>query len=152
MAQGTIVLFETFAKNAFLGGIGDISSVANSIMVSPITNERVPTASDDRWNYVTASANNAIHRRLVNPRLVTSGGKTTFTADPLYWPVDPPIEKIWYLILSSYTYNAYVADVVLIGFMDVTPDGGTTPWDVGVTPLTVTWNASGVFDCQVLDG
>lgn len=147
MAQGTLTLFEEFAKY-IADGSHDFD--ADSFKVMLISNTTVAAASDatpDSGDYteVTGTGYTAGGIALTTPTFTEAAGTATFDdgAASVSWTQNGAGPANIYQAIVYNTTHAGTNDA--IAFIDMTADGGTTPISLVDGDITITWNASGIL-------
>jgi len=151
MAQGTLTLFEEFAKNI---GDGSHDFDADSFKVMLISNTTVPTAAlatpdSADFTEVSGTGYTAGGEALTSPTYTEAAGVATFDdgAASVTWTQNGAgPTNIYYAIVYN-TTHAGTNDA--IGFIDMTADGGTTPISLQSGDITITWGGSGIFTVTV---
>ena len=145
MAQGTLTLFEEFAKN-----IGDGSHDLDGDTLAVILITTLPTAG-------AATPDRADFTECTNGGGYSTGGISltgvSWTEAAGVATLDSTLNPSWTASAGSPTNivaallvnNTHVGSNDAIGFIDMTVDAGTTPISLVVGNVTLTWNGSGIF-------
>ena len=140
MAQGDVVLFDHVTQDIMTG----VFSLVNTVYVYLIDNTKVaeydeknPTLSlyskaqgDVGLGFVSAKSLGFVNKTVVDE-------VTSYFAKPVAWDVHPGANKVYQAIVASGSK--------VICFVDLTDDGGETPWDLSKVPLRITWGENGLL-------
>ena len=155
MAAGDITLVNSFPQQCANGVFNDLTETTISVVL--IDNSKTAVVTDTRFNYSAINdpaygnfigdvLNISFYQQLSNSVIEeVSAGKFKFSANPV---------TLTQYAGAQATLNAYQAIICkagpigfrntnLVGFVDL---GGA--WDMKAASLTITWHASGIFDCE----
>lgn len=145
MAQGTLTLFEEFAKNIGDGSHDMDSDTFAVILITtlPLANVATPDRADftevtNGGGYTTGGI------ALTSVTWLEAAGVATFDAADVAWTAQAgsPTNIVAALIVN----NTHAGTNDAIGFVDMTADGGSTPISLVAGNITLAWNVGGVFN------
>lgn len=154
MAQGTLYLFDEFAKSSQDGRmkIGTDTIKVALLSVIPAVGDAVPTygtggTTNESTNEVAAGGGYTTGGiALSSQSFSESAGVSTFSASNITWTSagsgDPTNVK------AALIYDDSATNKDCIGYMDLTPDG-TTAISLLSGNITINWNASGIYTSTV---
>lgn len=158
MGQGDITIFDYAAKYMLDGRIklsgGIAATLINNFKVAKVDDEEPNVSDYSRVSLSYPSGPVDLPQYYLNGiTLVESGGDAPMIANPFsYWEALPtaifltqPYQAL--LFQLSGTWNRLGGAVPRgwgLGFVDLTPDDGVTPWDLTTASLIINWGASNV--------
>lgn len=145
---GSVVFYDSFIEAL---GDGTFDMDTDTFKVALFTSSHTPSAADTAYSGLANEVANANGYTTAGEALAgvawsQTSGVLTFNANDTVWTASGGSIVARYYVLYSVTATGN--DLVLYGFLDVTPADVTT---TDTNTLTIQWNVSGIFTGSTTD-